>query len=225
MKISTASCGEKRGWGDVAKVEFPQGVSRFGSEIANPDQVKAELPVGLSCEGHYRKICIDFKINESLLYFFKNGNIFLALLVRITCLGVLNSISETQLKLWTAGGKQAPWRTEVFVMPSRTYLKKRIRLFCSHVPPHPRITTERTLEKHVLLQLHWPAVQGSRGFWFLATYRDLCLPSSLPCLLRKPGAISETSAFLPAKQCLLELQPEEMVVSPFTGSLAHCFSQ
>lgn len=43
-----------------------------------------------------RYACI-LKINKSLSYFF-NSNIFLALLVRITFLGILNSISETQLK-------------------------------------------------------------------------------------------------------------------------------
>jgi hypothetical protein len=74
-----------------------QGMNQFGFEMANPDQVKAELPRVLWCEGHSRKIRIYLKINESLLYFF-NINIFLALLVRITCLGVLSSISEAQLK-------------------------------------------------------------------------------------------------------------------------------
>lgn len=34
----------------------------------------------------------------NLCFIFLNSNIFLALLFRITCLGVLNSISETQLK-------------------------------------------------------------------------------------------------------------------------------
>lgn len=34
----------------------------------------------------------------NLCFIFLNSNIFLALLVRITCLGVLNSISEAQLK-------------------------------------------------------------------------------------------------------------------------------
>lgn len=34
----------------------------------------------------------------NLCFILLNSNIFLALLVRITCLGVLNSISEPQLK-------------------------------------------------------------------------------------------------------------------------------
>lgn len=64
-------------------------------------QVRQErnCPVFFGMKDVSRKIGMYLKINQSLLYyFFLNVNIFLALLVRITCLGVLNLGCETQLR-------------------------------------------------------------------------------------------------------------------------------
>lgn len=68
-----------------------------------------------------------------------------------------------------------------------TLLRNESICFFSHVPPPPRIATERTLEKHVLLESRWSVVQGGEGF------------SSLPHTgssvgLRHPGSGTEELA-------------------------------
>lgn len=132
-----------------------------------------------------------FKKGMNLCFIFLNSNIFLALLFRITCLGVLNSISETQLKTVDS------WR-EVDTLEIRniwyaflTLLEKESIFFFSHVPLHPRIATGGTLEKHVFLELCWSTVQGRRGLQLFALYRKLWIyGSNLPFLFRDQGASS-----------------------------------
>lgn len=146
-----------------------------GSEVVEPDQVKAELSRVLGCQECYRKICIYLKNKWISALFFLNANIFLALLFRITYLSGCPELHfRTQLKTVDSWKEADTLEIRDVWYAFLTSLKKWICLFSSHVPAHPRIAASRTLEKHVFLGI----MLGRRGLRFFDSSGKLWISSS-----------------------------------------------